>query len=155
MFCIQFHRFDFHKTVSLYASDYDSDYDSIASENQCLRIKISVLKDLFPCNTALKLFTIRCLISTGILFHRTDPLSVGCLSYKSDIQSIEKTRQSNGNKRPRVGKLLTKFSIRISAINPLNKCFLPWTAAISYEGVSVFLSQSMRIFKKYCSFLVN
>ena len=34
MFCFRLRRFDFHYIVSLYASDYDSDYDSVASENQ-------------------------------------------------------------------------------------------------------------------------
>ena len=30
----QLHQFDFHQTVSLYASDYNSNYDSVVSENQ-------------------------------------------------------------------------------------------------------------------------
>ena len=32
MFCFRLRRFDFHEIVSLYHSDYDSDYDSVASE---------------------------------------------------------------------------------------------------------------------------
>ena len=34
VFFFRLRRFDFHKIVSLYASEYDSDYDSVASENQ-------------------------------------------------------------------------------------------------------------------------
>ena len=33
MFCFRLRRFDFHKIVSLYSSDYDSDYNSVAIEN--------------------------------------------------------------------------------------------------------------------------
>ena len=36
MFCFRLRRFGFHYIVSLYSSDYDSDYDSVASENQPL-----------------------------------------------------------------------------------------------------------------------
>ena len=36
MICFRLRRFDFHLIGSLYASDYDSDSDSVASENQPL-----------------------------------------------------------------------------------------------------------------------
>ena len=38
MICFRLRRFDFHLIVSLYASDYDSDSDSVASENQPLDV---------------------------------------------------------------------------------------------------------------------
>ena len=36
--CFWFCQFDFHQIVSFHAADYDSDYDSVASENQPLGV---------------------------------------------------------------------------------------------------------------------
>ena len=36
-------RFDFHLIVSLYPSDYDPDYDSVASENQPLQDRRTIV----------------------------------------------------------------------------------------------------------------
>ena len=44
MFCFRLRQFDFHVIVSLYLSDYDSDYDSVASENQPLEVNNGGLK---------------------------------------------------------------------------------------------------------------
>ena len=38
VFFFRLRQFNFHKIVSLYASDYDSDYNSVASEKQFLNI---------------------------------------------------------------------------------------------------------------------
>ena len=46
MFCFRLRWFDFHKIVSLYPSDCDSDYDSLASENQPLGAALCMA--LFP-----------------------------------------------------------------------------------------------------------
>ena len=60
MFCFRLRRFGFHLMVLLYASDYDSDYDSVASENQPFTFATIFARDLrqqYPfmhkCNSTL------------------------------------------------------------------------------------------------------